>query len=308
MYLKTTRYPVRFISFVTIIIGMLSLPCAMAAGSVSEKLVVYSVNYPLAYFARRIGGEHVDVHLPVPAGEDPAFWMPDSDTITAYQQADLVLLNGAGYAKWVDRVSLSGRKRVNTSASFRDAYIPVEQGVTHQHGPGGDHSHAGTAFTTWLDFSLAAQHAQSINAAMSRARPAMADVFEANKQKLVRDLEQLDRDMQRVAGQYADRPMLASHPVYQYLARRYKLNVESVTWEPDLMPDPDEWRMLSRKLQAFPADVMLWERQPLPETRKRLQQMGVKVVVFDPVMNAPSEGDFLTQMQANVNQLLHPGE
>ena len=44
-------------------------------------LTVYAVNYPLAYFAERIGGDDVVVHFPVPAGDDPAFWSPDARTV-----------------------------------------------------------------------------------------------------------------------------------------------------------------------------------------------------------------------------------
>ena len=81
----------------------------------SHKLVIYTVNYPLAYFAERIGNDLVEVHFPAPTGEDPAFWSPDGDTIAAFQEADLILLNGAGYAKWVERAALPSSKVVNIS-------------------------------------------------------------------------------------------------------------------------------------------------------------------------------------------------
>ncbi|SVE56918.1 uncharacterized protein METZ01_LOCUS509772, partial [marine metagenome] len=42
----------------------------------TEPLEVVVVNYPLQYFAKRIGGEQVKVALPVPAAEDPADWRP----------------------------------------------------------------------------------------------------------------------------------------------------------------------------------------------------------------------------------------
>ena len=71
-----------------------------------DPLTIYTINYPLQYFAQRIAGEHAQVISPGPADEDPAFWMPDTETIQRYQQADLILLNGAGYARWTKRVSL----------------------------------------------------------------------------------------------------------------------------------------------------------------------------------------------------------
>ena len=65
-------------------------------------LRVHTVSYPLAYFAERVGGAAVDVTFPAPTATDPASWSPDAETIAAYQKADLILLNGATYAKWVD--------------------------------------------------------------------------------------------------------------------------------------------------------------------------------------------------------------
>ena len=111
---------------------------------------IFAVNYPLAYFAERIAGDTVEVVFPAPEDVDPAMWVPDVDTVAAFQRADLVLLNGAGYAAWIQRVTLSQSRLVDTSAAFADRLIPVKNDVTHSHGPAGDHSHAGKAFTTWL--------------------------------------------------------------------------------------------------------------------------------------------------------------
>jgi zinc transport system substrate-binding protein len=70
-----------------------------APAAAAERLVVYAVNYPLQYFAQRIAGDYAEVVLPVPTGVDPAFWQPDAAGIGGFQRADVILLNGAGYAK-----------------------------------------------------------------------------------------------------------------------------------------------------------------------------------------------------------------
>ena len=115
-------------------------------------LVVYTVSEPLRSFAERIGGDVVEVHFPAPRElADPAFWNPDAETVAAYQQADLVLQNGGGYAAWLSRASLRAARLVDTSASFEDRMIPLEAAVTHAHGPEGDHSHTGFATSFWLD-------------------------------------------------------------------------------------------------------------------------------------------------------------
>ena len=264
---------------------------------------VYVVNYPLEYFATRIGAGVVSVEFPMAGDGDPAFWQPDAETIRALQQADLILLNGADYAKWVPQVTLPERRLINTSASFADRYLRVAGVVTHTHGPEGEHSHEGTAFTTWLDATLAIQQADAIRQAFSSRWPAHREGFEANFDNLRADLESVDGAMTTVAAAFAGIPIVASHPVYQYLAHRYDLDIESVMWEPDVMPSAADWRELQRLLGRHPATIMLWEGEPLAETGMRLRELGLEPVVFDPTANRPDEGDYLTVATANVNSL-----
>ena len=48
---------------------------------------------------------------------------------------------------------------------------------------------------------------------------------------------------------------------------------------------------------------MLWEGEPLVATVEKLEEMGVRSLVFDPCSNVPEEGDFLSVMRRNVNNL-----
>ena len=281
--------------------------CAMLSTSTiaagQGRLNVYAVNYPLQYFAQRIAGDHAEVSFPAPADEDPAFWQPGVDIIAGYQQADLILLNGAGYAKWINRVSLPGRKLEDTSAGFRDQYIHIDEDVTHSHGPGGDHSHTGTAFTTWLDLKQAATQARIIADALTRKRPEWEMDFSRNLAVLEADLQAVDQQIQSIVAVKPALPLLASHPVYQYFQRRYGLNLQSVMWEPDEMPDEAQWTLFERTLSDHPARWMIWEDQPHPKIVKRLRAMGVESIVFNPAGNRPNEGDFLTVMGQNVKHL-----
>ena len=294
--------PVVIRCFVLLHIAILSL-LLMPAVHAEEKLQVYTVNYPLEYFAKRIGGDYVDVHFPAPEDVDPAFWMPATNTIAEYQLADLILLNGAGYAKWVSKVSLPRRKLVNTSQAFKDDYIYIDTAVKHQHGPAGDHSHAGVAFTTWMDLKQAALQAEQIASAIKKARPELAQLFDDNYLQLKKELLQLDKKVSDVTKRKPGVPLLASHPVYQYLARRYNLKIRSLMWEPGVYPDAASWQNLNNKLRKQAAAWMLWEDEPLQKTRDQLSSMGVNVILFRPVMNRPQQGDFMTIMEDNIMAL-----
>jgi zinc transport system substrate-binding protein len=271
--------------------------------SASAPLNVYVVNYPLKYFAERIGGANVKVTFPAPTEGDPAYWNPDLAVISAYQKADLILLNGAGYAKWVAKVSLPQSKMVDTSRKFKDRYITSKAVTTHSHGAEGKHAHESLAFTTWLDLTLAIRQAETIATAMSRKRPELKDTFQANYAALAAELKALDQAIQSMVSKNPNRPLLVSHPVYDYFERRYGLNIVSVHWEPDQVPEGEQWRELKAILKQHPAKWMIWEGEPVEASMDKLKTQGVSSLVFDPCGNVPKQGDFLTTMHKNVENL-----
>ncbi len=268
-----------------------------------DKLKIFTVNYPLQYFAERIAGTHATVVFPAPGDVDPAYWMPDTGTIVDYQQADLILLNGAHYAKWVGKVSLPPSKMVDTSRKFKDQYIYSTEATTHSHGPEDAHAHESLAFTTWLDFSLAVQQAKAIEKALIRKRPKLKDTFQRNFMALEKDLLALDRDLKEIAAIKQNQPMVGSHPVYDYLAKGYALNLKSVHWETDEAPSFQQWQNLERMLIDHPAKWMVWEGEALPAVVEKLKEIGVSIFVYDPCGNVPEKGDFLSVMQNNVINL-----
>ena len=288
--------------FVWLILSLL-LSNASAGDTEPPPLKVIAANYPLAYFAERIGGSRVSVNLPAPANEDPAFWKPTAGEVGDMQKAELILLNGADYEKWLPRVTLSKFKLTDTSAGFKNAYIRIENAVTHSHGPSGMHSHEGIVFTTWLDFDQAAKQAEAVAQAMARKRPEFKTVMMDNLQSLQNDLAALDSQMKGLTASKLGVPLLGSHPVYQYLARRYELNLKSVHWEPNEMPPNEEWEGLRKILASHPAKWMIWEAKPSEAIVAKLTELGVGSLVFDPCANRPESGNFLDVMKENVEHL-----
>ena len=259
-----------------------------------ERLTVYTVNYPLAYFAQRIAGKAVEVVFPKMDG-DPAFWEPRPEDLAGFQGADLILLNGAGYAKWLNYVSLPQSRLVDTSSGFEDQYIKIEDAMTHSHGGGEAHSHGVAAFTTWLDPTLAIEQAAAIDAALS--------LKQSGFEELRSDLLALDKSLKTAFERLSGKALIGSHPVYQYLKQQYDLDLRSLHWEPDVMPADEMWQELAELRTTHPSSILLWEGEPLPEIKARLSALGIQSVVFDPCGNRPGKGDFLSVMQANVNNI-----
>lgn len=279
-----------------------SPPVSDQKKAVEERPQVYVVSYPLAYFSERIGGDLIDVEFPVPEDVEPKNWNPDGDAIAAFQSASLVLLNGADYAKWTLRATLPRSRTIVTTRNVEDQYLEIADAVTHTHGPEGQHEHSGMASETWLNPKLAIAQAEVIQQEISKLVPDSADAIASNFDSLRADLEALDREIEAAVAA-ADGPWIASHPVYDYLNRRYALDLHSMHWEPDEMPSDEQWSQFEELVKSRPASIMLWEDDPLPETARRLEQLGVTIAVFRIGDQRPATGDYLDLMRSNLKAL-----
>lgn len=235
--------------------------------------VVYASFYPLAYFTGRIAGDLAKVVCPLPPGADPIFWEPGPEVVRAFQEADLIVLNGARFEKWALTVSLPENRVVRTADGFRDEWIEFTDASMHKHGPTGKaHRHEGVDGHTWLDPVLAKRQAAAIRDALVRLLPEDAAALNANYDALAKDLDGLDAMYRALPA--AGKTIVAMHPAWNYPARRYG-------WS--LVHDP-----------AREGDVRLWENEPV--------SAGPGEVRFSPC-EQEGDGDYVTTMKSNLGRL-----
>ncbi|MEM9969360.1 MAG: zinc ABC transporter substrate-binding protein [Pseudomonadota bacterium] len=267
-----------------------------------ERAKIVTVNYPLKYLAERLIGENGEVVFPVPEGIDPSFWRPSIADVSMIQSADLIVLNGAGFATWVDRVTLPRSRLVNTTAAVEQLFITTES-ITHSHGDGGEHSHEATASFTWLDPTLAIAQAEAIAGVIAaRGLASPGDIY-ANFAELRADLKALDKKTKSALEGAKDIAMIATHPRYQYFARRYGLSIASVAWAPGAMPSETEMAELRVLVENTQASVLIWEAAPPVEALEATNALGLRSVVFDPMATASSGNSFIASVQASVSEL-----
>ena len=302
-----------------LVAAALGLSCDRKTGTVQvtgrDKPLIYTTFYPTRYFAERIGGDRAEVVCPVPVGEDAIFWMPEAKVIAAYQKADLIIVNGAGFAKWVDKVSLPQAKIVDTAKPLAKEFIRYEKSTTHSHGPSGAHEHKGIDGHTWVDPVNAKVQAGEIAKAMKKRFPEHAAAFEEGWKSLAKDLDGLHEELDALAKGYGGRPILASHPAYNYIARRYKWSLTSLDLDPEEMPDDDAFAALKDLLKTKPARHLLWEAYPKKEIAERMKkELGIESVEFSPCELLGDEEiasglDYMKVMKAtieNVRKVLAP--
>ena len=270
-----------------------------------EDPVIAAVNYPLAYFAKRLADGFATVLFDIPAGQDPAFWEPSDQQVTSIQKADLILLNGANYAKWTATRTLPYETTVVTSSSFENQLIRLKDSISHKHKKGSEsHSHEGLAFTTWLDLKQASAQASAVALALTEQFPRHKTTLMNRLQDLQKDLKALDIAMKAAASKLRPATVITSHPVYHYWSRAYDLVTPSLLWEPGNEITPQDMAALANIRKTHPdATVFIWESTPLGRNVELLKEAGLISIVISPCANQPAEGDFLSVMRNNIAAL-----
>ncbi len=238
---------------------------------------------PLAWAAETLARGTVPVVLPLPPGEDPAFWEPSDAALATFQQSRRILLNGAGFERWAATAVLPRSRVVETAAAFRDRWIVREEGRVHSHGGGPAHSHAGLDGHTWLAPSLFREQLRSAARALEEAWPEHRAVFRAGLEEAEAALEDLENRLRALQPALQGWTLLASHPAYDYLAREQGWTIRNFDLDPEAPLTPEQLQALeaARGLRT----LMLWEGEPRPETRRALEERGIRSVLY-----APGEG------------------
>jgi len=144
---------------------------------------------------------------------------------------------------------------------------------------------------------------KAILSALEKHDAEHAEDFRKNFALLQAELAELDKTIRNLVAHDPDKLLVASHPVYQYFARRYDIKLKSVMWEPDVVPDHNQWYELQQMLNSHDARWLIWEGEPDQQSIVRLRAMGINSLVFDPGANLPEEGDFMSLMKSNVTAL-----
>lgn len=279
-------------------------PPAAAAQGLEE--AVYTSFEPTTWMAERISGGLVPVVCPVPEGTDPIFWQPDRAALAAYQRAALVVLNGAGYEQWAAGASLPPSRVVEAAAGFEPEWLRYPEAVAHSHGGSGMHTHSGLDGHTWLDPLQAREEARAVLAGMCRAFPQHDAALRANARGAEADLEALHAALEALAPRLRAAHVLASHPAYNYLARRYGFAVKSITLDPEAKLSAEESAALAAEVRPDVRNLLLWEVEPTEAAAG--VPAGLASVLFSPAeLLSPAERaagqDFLSVMRDNVARL-----
>ena len=143
----------------------------------------------------------------------------------AIEEADVVILSGAGLEEFLDDALKSAGKVIDSSAG-----IELLTGEHHHHHEGEEEaSHEGHHHDAdphiWLSPAHAMDQARNICAGLSAEYPEYAAVFEKNLAALLTDLQTLENYGRQELAELSSREILTFHDGFAYLAHAFDIEI-----------------------------------------------------------------------------------
>jgi zinc/manganese transport system substrate-binding protein len=165
-----------------------------------------------ASIAAQLGGSKVSVHSVVSdPNADPHEYETTTDDARAFAEADLVILNGAGYDGW-------GSKLVAASPNSHRQAIEVAQLLGKK---AGDNPHF------WYDPAAVVKVADSITARYKSIDPADASYFDQQRAEFTKALEPYMTEIATIKHKYSGVPIGATESIFVYMADALSINLTS---------------------------------------------------------------------------------
>lgn len=266
-----------------------------------EKVQVSASFYPLYFLAQEIGGDRADVKNITPAGTEPHDYDPTPQDIVRIQESKLLIVNGAGFEPWLDKIKsdLSNTAVINTS-----------EGVVLQEGTEEHEEESNKDPHIWLSPVLAKSQADKILQGYTELDPENGAFYEENAQKLKLRLDELDEKFRQGLNSCELNSFVTSHAAFGYLAREYNLTQVAISGlSPDEEPSAKDLADVANFVKENNIKYIFFETLVSPKLSETIaSEVGAQTLVLDPIEGL-SEDDirsgknYFTVMEDNLKNL-----
>ncbi len=231
-----------------------------------DKVQVFVSLLPQAYFAEKVGGDHVQVSVLIPPGADPHTYEPTPQQMKALAEADLYLKIGTIEFEelWMERIS-----GVNPAMPVIDTSQSVDLIAGDPH--------------IWLSPTRAKVQAQNICTALSEVNVDHQDDYRQNLQTFQAEMDQLHRDIAEHFKNIKHKEFMVFHPAWRYFCADYGL--EEIAIEQDgKEPTAQEMaRLIDQARQKGIRIILASPQHSAHEAEAIASDLQGEVITIDPL-------------------------
>lgn len=299
------------LSMLLVALAMFIVGCGGEKQSVSDKLQVAASFYPMAEFARNVGGDKAEVFVLVPDGAEAHDWEPSPSDLSRLGKAQVFVYNGV-VEPWAKQAltALSERKilAVQTGLGLYERAGEAHEEEHHHHDHGCTHGKQDPH--VWISPKKAIKQVERITAVLCEADAKNAKYYQDNSTKYVEQLKALDIQLTNLAKNAPRKVFVTAHAAFGHLADDYGLKQLAVNGlSPHAEPTPADLQRLIKVVQEENVRYVFFETLTDPKLAKLVaDETGAEISVLDPLEGLNEEGrknklDYLQIMQRNIHNL-----
>ena len=291
--------------------AFLIMGCGGEKKTASDKLQVAASFYPMAEFARNVGGDKAEVFVLVPDGAEAHDWEPSPADLSRLGKAQVFVYNGV-VEPWAKQAltALSERKilAVQTGLGLYERAGEAHEEEHHHHDHGCAHGKQDPH--VWISPKKAIKQVERIAAILCEADEKNAKYYQDNSAKYVEQLKALDIQLTNLAKNAPRKVFVTAHAAFGHLADDYGLRQMAVNGlSPHAEPTPADLQRLIKVVQEEKVRYVFFETLTDPKLAKLVaEETGAEISVLDPLEGLNEEGrkknlDYLQIMQRNIHNL-----
>ncbi len=270
------------------------------AKTADGKLPVVASFYAMKEITEAIGGDKVEVRTLIPEGTEPHEFQPTTRSMKDLSRARVLVLQGLGMEPWAEEMVKAAENKDLVQVVAAQDVQPIrneDEDEIREHGQYDPHA--------WLSPVCAQQEARAIADGLAKADPANKAYYEANADKFIARLRTLEDNYQEKFRQVHRKDFVTGHAAFAYLCRDFGLeqsSVEGVFASGE--PNARQLAALVEFCKERNVKTIFTEAAVSPKTSQSLaREVGAKVVPIHTLEGSEGEGNYLQQMEENLERI-----
>lgn len=210
---------------VIILLGAAYMSAVTRNKAESNRIKVVATFYPLAYFAREIGGDKVSVSTLVPANTDIHSWQPSTSDIVKADDADIIIYNGGPADHWFEDSMLGSINKNNkhiVDSTKGVNFLRMEANGHEETNDTGEETSIDPH--TWISPVTARIQAENIYKAFVEIDPENTDYYTANWHDLDERFKSMDRNYSMGLANATIHSVIVTHAAFGYIGYQYNFS------------------------------------------------------------------------------------
>ena len=262
-----------------------------------HQLKVLASFYPLYEFTKIIGGERIDVSIIIPPGIEPHDWEPTIQDLQKMQNADMIVINGAGLEPWIAKLVSINPDILIVDTSSGISLLKKGKHVFDNKIQNDPH--------VWLDPVLAKKQIQNIANGLAKIDPQNTNYHQENANAYNTKLSLLDNKIRNELSVCVKKDFLAFHDAFSYFANEYDLNQNTIIGvDPSEEPTATTLQQIIQKAQNLDLHIIFTEEAVNPRVSEVIaDEIGAKVLILSPIEIYEKNSDYIKRMEQNLLNL-----